>query len=75
MAPDGRRRLDAKDIAAIDAEAYEEPGRDLLATRPAAEGGDVDNPIADVGVPGSVGKTERKIGSDENNVLAKGKDS
>lgn len=77
-----KRDMTPKEIAAMDAREYEEPGRDLLATKPSEGGeggggrGDVDNPVADAGVPGSMGDTgSRKIGSDEHNRLAKGRNA
>lgn len=46
-----KMRLDPRDIAKLDREEYREPGRDLMATRPAeplgaGARGDVDNPVA-----------------------------
>lgn len=74
--------MSAKDIAKLDAKEYKEPGRDLMATRPVQGGegggggrGDEDNPVAYKGVPGSMGTTENKLGSDEHNRLAKGRQS
>lgn len=76
-----RDGLTAKDIARLDEREYEEPGRDLLASKPDEPGegegarGDVPNPVAGDGIPGSIGHTERKLGSDEHDRLAKGKRS
>ena len=41
--------MDARDVARLDRKEYDEPGRDLTATKPAPGGapGDVDNPVAD----------------------------
>ena len=69
-------RLSGKDIAKLDAERYDEPGRDLLATKPAEDGvGDVQNERAESKVPGSMGSAEDEIGSDERARLAKGKNA
>lgn len=80
---DEKRDMTAKEIAELDAEEYEEPRRDLMATKPAVGGegggggrGDMDNPVAFDGIPGSMGDTgPRKIGSDEHNRLAKGRNA
>lgn len=70
------RDLSPKDIARLDRKEYKEPGRDLLATKP-AEGvgagavGDVDNPVADVHSHGMSDPDEGKLGSDEVNRLTR----
>lgn len=63
--------MSPKDIARLDKEKYEEPGRDLLATKPAASGpGDVDNPVAANHSHGTSGPAGgKRIGSDENATL------
>lgn len=63
-----------EDIARLDAREYEEPGRDLEATRPATDGrGEEDNPVARHGPTGAMeDDPDGKFGSDEQNVLAKG---
>ena len=79
MPAERKRRMSPEDVAELDRLEYDEPGRDLLATRPSEPGegggatGDVDAPRAEEGVPGSMGKTEDTLGSDENASLAKGK--
>lgn len=72
------RDLSPKDIARLDKGEYEEPGRDLMATKP-AQGmgagavGDVDNPVASEHSHGLSDPDEGKLGSDEVNRLARRK--
>ena len=60
--------LSPKDIARLDKATYKEPGRDLLATKPAeplGEGarGDVDNPVAATDSHGTSGDDGMKLGT------------
>lgn len=69
---DPEHDLGPKDVARLDKERYEEPGRDLLATKPASDGpGDVDNPVADEHSHGTSGPADGKLGSDEHHRLAR----
>lgn len=64
--------LGPDEIARLDKRAYKEPGRDLLATRPAHDGqGDVDNPVADERSHGLRDPDPGKLGSDEVSRLAR----
>ncbi|HVM46236.1 MAG TPA: hypothetical protein VM582_09900, partial [Candidatus Thermoplasmatota archaeon] len=58
----------ARDIAKLDKKEYEEPGRDLMATKPSPAGGDIDNPVADEHSHGTSG--DPGLGSDERARLA-----
>lgn len=57
-----------RDIAKMDAKRYDEPERDLTATKPAPQGGDVDNPRTREHTHGAGGK--QPVGSDERARLA-----
>lgn len=77
-----RDKLTPREIAEKDRREYEDPERDLMATKPTDPGsggggaGDVDNPEAQTDhVPGSIGKTEGQLGSDEENRLADGRNA